>query len=97
MPPRSRSKPSAPVPVNKHPAPIEEEIDFGNVSSDDDDIPNPKPAKAAVRAGGVDIDEERTNVAPIVKPVVNKSNRALDVDLLFDRAKGKPSVCKVCK
>jgi hypothetical protein len=26
-----------------------------------------------------------------------KSNRALDIDLLFDRGKGKPSVCKYCR
>jgi hypothetical protein len=35
------------------------------------------------------LDDLTTHVAPIIKPVV-KSNRALDIDLLFERGNGKP-------
>ena len=90
MAPRSRTKPSAPV---------EEDIDLEvSDTSEDDGIPNPAPPKTratrdrAANAPG----DETTHVAPIIKPVV-KSNRALDVDLIFDRGKGEPSVCKFCK
>lgn len=38
-----------------------------------------------------------THVAPIVIPKKNKSNRALNIDLLFIHGKGTPSVCKYCK
>ena len=37
-----------------------------------------------------------TVVAPITKPLI-KSNRAADVDLIFDCACGKKSVCKYCR
>jgi hypothetical protein len=97
MPPRPRPKASAPIQAPTAPAvpvqraPIEEEnIDLEEVSetSEDEDAP--------ARARVIPDDDETTRVAPIVKPVV-KSNRALDIDLLFDRGKGKPSVCKYCK
>jgi hypothetical protein len=86
------------------PAPPEEEyVDLDDVdtsSSEDGDTPAPVPgpakAQATRRGGGNTLEVETTRVAPIVKPVV-KSNRALDIDLLFDRGKGKPSVCKYCK
>ena len=92
----SRSKPLAPA--NKPPPPVEEEFDLNNVSdsSEDEDTLNPVPTKAAIRAGANVLDNERTHVAPIIKPVV-KSNRAINVNLLFDCAKGQPSVCKYCK
>jgi len=99
--------PVQPAPVQRAPiqrAPPEEEyIDLDDVdtsSSEDEDTPAPVPGPAKARAtrpgGGNTLDEGTTCVAPIVKPVV-KSNRALDIDLLFDRGKGKPSVCKYCK
>jgi len=99
MAPRSRSKaqpaPVQPAPVQ--PAPVDEEtFDLDNVSdtSDGEDAP---PAPANARAAGANAPgDETTHVAPIIKPAV-KSNRALDIDLLFDRGKGKPSVCKYCK
>ena len=87
MAPRSQSK-ARPAPVVQ-PAPVnEEDIDLDDVSetSDEEDTP-PAPAN---------IPDATTHVAPITKPVV-KSNRALDIDLLFDRGKGKQSVCKYCK
>jgi hypothetical protein len=108
MAPRPRSKPSAShqrAPVQRAPvlpAPVEEEnIDLANVSDaseDEDKDTPPAPAKArATPAGGANAPgDEVTHVAPIIKPVV-KSNRALDVDLIFDRGKGKPSACKFCK
>ena len=104
--------PVQPAPVQRAPvqrapiqrAPPEEEyVDLDDVdtsSSEDEDTPAPAPGPAKARAtrpgGGNTLDEGTTRVAPIVKPVV-KSNRALDIDLLFDRGKGKPSVCKYCK
>ena len=84
------------------PAPVEEEnINLDNVSSaseDEDEDAPPAPAEARVTpARGANAPgDEATRVAPIIKPVV-KSHRALDIDLLFDRGKGKPSVCKYCK
>jgi hypothetical protein len=84
------------APVQRAPVPVEEEnIDLENVSDtseDEDEDTPPAPARARVTPA----DDEMTRVAPIVKPVV-KSNRALDIDLLFDRGRGKPSVCKYCK
>ena len=95
MAPRPRAK-AQPAPVQ--PAPVEEEaFDFDGVSdaSEEADTP-PAPAKARTAAANT-LDDETTCVTPIViKPAV-KSNRALDIDLLFDRGKGKQSVCKVCK
>ena len=105
MAPRSRSKASAPVqPAPVQPAPVqppveEEDINLDNVSgtSDEDEDAPLAPAKArATPAGGANAPGEATRVAPIIKPVA-KSNRALDIDLLFDRGKGKPSVCRYCK
>jgi hypothetical protein len=95
MAPRSRSK-AQPAPVQ--PAPVEEEtFNFDEVSniSKEDDIP-PAPAKARTAAANAP-GNETTCVAPIVVKSAVKSNRALDVNLLFDREKGKPSVCKYCK
>jgi hypothetical protein len=95
MAPCSRSK-AQPAPVQ--PAPVKEEtINFDEVSdiSEEDDI-LPAPAKArtaAVNAPG----DETTCVAPIVVKSAVKSNKALDIDLLFDCGKGKPSVCSYCK
>jgi hypothetical protein len=112
MAPRPRSKASAPVqpapaqrapaqPAPVQPTPAEEEyinIDEVSGSSDDDEDEDAPLAKArATPAGGANAPGgETTHVAPIIKPVA-KSNRALDIDLLFDRGKGKPSVCKFCK
>ena len=92
----SWSKPLAPA--NKPPPPVKEEFNLDNVSdsSEDEDSPNPVPAKPAIRAGANALDNERTCIAPIIKPVV-KSNKAINVDLLYDCAKGQPSVCKYCK
>ena len=86
MPPRSQSK-AAPVqaaPVR--PAPADEETfdDVSDTTDSSEEEDTPAPA------------DETTHVAPIIKAVI-KSNRALDIDLLFDRGKGKPSVCKYCK
>jgi hypothetical protein len=96
MPPRSRTK-AKPAPVP--PTPVNEEL-FENISDssdDEDDTPlAPANAKAAPSTGANAPGDERTIVAPIIKPAV-KSNRALDIDLLFDRGKGKPSVCKYCR
>ena len=93
---------TAPVvqPPVVQPAPVDEEdIDLDDVSetSDEEDTP-PAPAKAkAAPTPGANIPgDATTHVAPIIKPVV-KSNRALDIDLFFDRGKGKQSVCKYCK
>jgi hypothetical protein len=92
----------APVQRAVLPAPVEEEnIDLDNVSEaseDEDEDAPPAPAKArATPAGRANAPgDETTRVAPIIKPVV-KSNRALDIDLFFDRGKGLPSVCKYCK
>src|SRR5271168_4081911 len=80
-----------------HRAPPEEEYinihDIDTASSEDENTPAPVPAPAKARAtrpgGSNTLDEVTTRVAPIVKPVV-KSNRALDIDLLFDHGKGKP-------
>ena len=100
--PADQRAPPQRTPAQRAPVqPEEENINIGDVSSsasEGEDAPAPPPAKArATRAGGANVpDEETTRVAPIVKPVV-KSNRALDIDLIFDRAKGKPSLCKYCK
>lgn len=109
MAPRSQSKarpaPVRPAPVVQptpvvQPAPVDEEdIDLDDVSetSDEEDTPPaPANAKAAPTPGANIPGEATTHVAPITKPVV-KSNRALDIDLFFDRGKGKQSVCKYCK
>src|ERR1700678_691956 len=105
--PAAGRAPAERAPVQRapvHRAPPEEEYinihDIDTASSEDENTPAPVPAPAkarATRAGGSNtLDEVTTRVAPIVKPVV-KSNRALDIDLLFDRGKGKPSVCKYCQ
>lgn len=110
MAPRSRSKQSAqpanlqPAPARRAPAlpaPLEEEnidLNVSSTSEDEDEDAPPAPAKARVTpASGANAPgDEVTRVAPIIKPVV-KSNRALDIDLIFDRGKGKPSVCKYCR
>lgn len=108
MAPCPQSKPSAShqrAPIQRAPvlpAPVEEEnIDLANVSNaseDEDEDTLPAPAKAqATPAGGANAPgNEVTHVAPIIKPVV-KSNRALNVDLIFDCGKGKPSACKFCQ
>ena len=96
-----------PAPLQRapvQPVPLEEEnIDLDNVSAaseDGEEDAPPAPAKARLRvtpAGGANAPGDKaTHVAPIIKPVV-KSNRALDIDLIFDRGKGKPYVCKYCK
>ena len=102
MAPRSRSKaqpaPVQPAPVQ--PAPVIEEnidIEVSSTSEDeDDDTPAPANARTAP-ATSTPGDDETTCVAPIIIKRTVKSNRALDIDLLFDRGKGKPSVCKYCK
>ena len=101
----------APVQPPVLPAPVQEEyIDIDNVSNasedEDEDEDEDAPAKVSAKvpakaratpASGANVPgDETTKVAPIIKPVV-KSNRALDIDLLFVREKGKPSVCKYCK
>jgi hypothetical protein len=111
MAPHSRTKisaqPEAPTPVSLK----EEMFDFDNVSnpSEDQDKDTPAPAKsraapvksqaipAKAPARGLNVPgDEMTCVAPIIKQVV-KSNRALDIDLIFNHGKGKPSKCKYCK
>lgn len=91
-PPRSsRSKPSDPVDD-------EETFDL-NVSSSSGGEGDPAPAKAKAKTRAIpsaNAGDETTRVVPIIKPIV-KSNRALDIDLLFNRGKGIPSVCKYCK
>lgn len=90
----------APAPVQ--PAPLEEEnINLDNVSGtsdedEDEDAPLAPAEARAAPAGDANAPGETTRVAPIIKPVA-KSNRAVDIDLIFDRGKGKPSVCKYCK
>src|SRR5580692_7366150 len=77
-----------------HRAPPEEEYinihDIDTASSEDENTPVPVPAPAKAQAthpgGSNTLDEVTTRVAPIIKPVI-KSNRALDIDLLFDRGK----------
>jgi hypothetical protein len=111
MAPHSRTKisaqPEAPAPVSLK----EETFGFDNVSNlsedQDEDTPAPAksraapvksqaiPAKASARSLNVPGDE-MTRVTSIIKPVV-KSNRALDIDLIFNCGKGKPSGCKYCK
>src|SRR5271155_4474949 len=102
QPAPAQPAPVQPSPVQRAP-PKEEYVDIDDIdtsSSQDEDTPAPVPGPAKARAtrpgDGNRLDVETTRVAPIVKPVV-KSNRALDIDLLFDRGKGKPSVCKYCK
>ena len=101
--PRSRStaQPAPVQPAPAQPAPVEEEtIDLDEVSdtSEEEDTP---PAHANTRtapaAGANAPGDETTHVAPIIIKPAAKSNRALDIDLLFDRGKGKPSVCKYCR
>jgi hypothetical protein len=111
MAPHSQTKisaqPKAPAPVSLK----EETFDFDNVSnlSEDQDKDTPAPARSSAApvksqavpakapARGLNVlGDEMTHVAPIIKPVV-KSNRALDIDLIFNRGKGKPSECKYCK
>jgi hypothetical protein len=111
MAPHSQTKisaqPEAPAPVSLE----EETFDFDNVShpSKDQDKDTPAPAKlraapvksqaipAKAPARGLNVPgDEMTRVAPIIKPVV-KSNRALDIDLIFNCGKDKPSECKYCK
>src|ERR1700678_1501965 len=98
--PTAGRAPAKRAPVQRapvHRAPPEEEYinihDIDTASSEDENTPAPVPAPAKARAtrpgGSNTLDEVTTCVAPIVKPVV-KSNRALDIDLLFDRGKGKP-------
>jgi hypothetical protein len=92
---RSQSR-AQPAPVQ--PAPVKEEtFNFDEVSdiSKEDDIP-PAPAKARTAAANAP-GNETTCVAPIVIKLAVKSNRALDINLLFDHRKGKLSVCKYCK
>jgi hypothetical protein len=85
--PAPANKPSAPA--RKPSAPVEEEnFNLDNVSDSTQDEENPKPAPTKI--------PETTRVTPIIKPAV-KSNRALDIDLIFHRAKGEQSVCKYCK
>jgi hypothetical protein len=95
MAPRSQSKAQ---PASVQPAPVEEEtFNFDEVSniSEEDDIP-PAPAKAKTTAANAP-GNETTCVAPIVVKSAVKSNRALDINFLFDCGKGKLSVCKYCK
>src|ERR1700678_4742308 len=105
--PAAGRAPAERAPVQRapvHRAPPEEEYinihDIDTASSEDENTPAPVPVPANARAtrpgGSNTLDEVMTRVAPIVKPVV-KSNRALDIDLLFDCGKGKPSVCKYCQ
>ena len=69
----------------------QESFDFDNISSSDDEGPAPPPA-AAPAPGPV---PERV-INPVVKPD-GKSNRALDVDLLFERGTPTGSICKYCR
>jgi hypothetical protein len=112
MAPHSQSKYSArcsaPAPVSLE----EETFDFNNISDPlkdkDEDAPVPAksqavcppklqavPAKACARGSNA-LGDETICVVPIIRLVV-KSNRALDIDLIFNCGKGKPSECKYCK
>jgi hypothetical protein len=85
-----------PAPVQ--PAPVKEgTFNFDKVSNifEEDDIPA-APAKVRTAAANVPGDKT-THVAPTVVKSAVKSNRAFNIDLLFDSEKGKPSVCKYCK
>ena len=97
MAPHSQSKPSA---SKQHAPPVKEEnINLDNVSegSEDEDNSPPAPKARATGAGGANPPSDETaHVAPIIQTVV-KSNRALDINLLFDCGKGRQSVCKYCK
>jgi len=107
MAPRSQSKARpapvrpapAPAPAPVRPAPADEETfdldDVSDTSEEEDTPPAPTNARAAPTTGA-NAPGDETHVAPIIK-AVTKSNRALDIDLMFDRGKGKPSVCKYCK
>lgn len=98
MAPCSRSKP-ANQPAPAQPAPIEEVInlDILDPSDDEDKDTLPVPTKAwTTSAGGGAQGDETTHVAPIIKLAV-KSNRALDIDLVFTCNKNQPLVCKFCK
>ena len=93
MAPRSRTKPSA----SGQRAPVEEEIDISNVSDTSEGEDNDTPGPAKARATPADAPrDEMTLVNSIILPVA-KSNRAVDIDLLFERGKGLESVCKYCK
>jgi hypothetical protein len=101
MPPHPRPKPSASserAPIL--PAPVEEENIDINVS-DTSEVGNkdtPAPGKAqATPANAPGNEVTPTHVNPIVKMIAKSSNRALDIDLFFDRGKGKQSACKYCK
>jgi len=87
-----------------------EAFNFDSVDQlSDDSQPRPAPAReprtrtaprphAATAAATVEMTtpEETTVVASIMKPVL-RSNRAPDIDLIFDRARGKKSVCRYCR
>ena len=98
MAPHSQSKAQ---PATVQPAPVEEEtIDLDKVSdmSEEEDTPSaPANARTAPAAGANAPGDETTHVAPIIIKLAAKSNRALNIDLVFDRGKGKPSVCKYCR
>lgn len=104
MAPRPRSKAAvqpAPGPVQPAPGPVQpdpETIDIENVSDTSEDEETPAANAGTARATAANAPgDETTRVAPIIAKPAVKSNRALDIDLLFDRGKGKPSVCKYCK
>ena len=82
--------PAQRVPAQR--APVQPALEEENIDLDVSETSEEEVMAPAVSA----LDDLTTHVAPIIKPVV-KSNRALDIDLLFERGKGKPSVCKYCK
>ena len=106
-PRRSKVQPTGqPAPVQRAPAqralaqraPVQPALEEENIdldvseTSEEEEIAPTQAMAPAVSA----LDDLTTHVAPIIKPVV-KSNRALDIDLIFERGKGKQSVCKYCK
>jgi hypothetical protein len=83
----------------RHPRVAEEEetFDLEVSASSEEEIAAPKKGRAPRRAAPVPGPEtEMTVVNPIAKQAA-RSNRALDVDLIFQRGKPNPSICKYCR
>jgi hypothetical protein len=73
----------------------QEDFDFSNITTSDEETAPAKKNRAPpppVAAPG----PATTVVNPVVKPP-GRSNRAQDIDLFFDRGKGKKSICKHCR
>ncbi|KAF8805311.1 hypothetical protein BYT27DRAFT_7013659, partial [Phlegmacium glaucopus] len=77
-----------------------EAFNFDDVSTSSEEEAVPKkacaPHRAAASAPGPETETETTAVNPVIKPAA-RSNRALDVDLIFQRGRPNPSICKYCR